>query len=147
MTEQRTRRSGVRGLQHLGDRAADHDLAAEDAQALHVEVAELLGHPLGRELVGGLGLLSLAERRDGGDGALAGVDRLVADEARLLGEGLGHVAIDEVHERIDRSLADTVRPDAHEHGAPLSWRPLVQRYTRAATLRYSSSWSLRCHAP
>src|SRR3954470_15624948 len=48
---------GVRGLQHVRDRPADHHRAADHAHPLDLEVAEVLGHPLGGQVVGGLRLL------------------------------------------------------------------------------------------
>src|SRR5262245_41722168 len=44
------RRSAVSGLEHVGHGPADHHLAPDDADPLHLEVGEVVGDPLGGEL-------------------------------------------------------------------------------------------------
>src|SRR3954453_15242601 len=49
----------VRRLKHVGDRSTDQHLAAHDAHAFNLEFGQLLGDPLGGEIVGRLRLLAL----------------------------------------------------------------------------------------
>ncbi len=95
---------------------ADDDGSAHHAHALDVEVGQLVGHPLGRQLVGRLGLLALVERRDRGKGVLACSHDLVADESRLSGEGVCEVSIDAVQRLIDGTGPNSVGADAGKHG-------------------------------
>jgi len=59
------------------------------------------------------------ERRYRRDRPWAGLSDLIRDEARLLDESFRKIAIDAVHERVNRSGSDSVRPHGHEH------RPLL----------------------
>jgi hypothetical protein len=93
-----------------------HHLATEPAHRLDREVLKFLFDPLGRQLVRGFRLLGIAEDRDRRDGPLAGADGLVGDEAGLLSHGLRKVAVDAMHEILDRAGSDTIGSNAQVHG-------------------------------
>jgi hypothetical protein len=52
--------SGLGGLEDIGGGSGNDRLTANDADARHVEVRQLLSHPLRRQLVGGLRLFAAA---------------------------------------------------------------------------------------
>jgi hypothetical protein len=72
--------------------------------------------PLCRQLVGPPGLVTLVEHRDRRHSAVSRTGDLAGDEAAFLRKRIGEIAIDSMHELIDRAVSDAVRPDAHVHG-------------------------------
>jgi len=112
-------RSVVGGLQHRLARPADHHLAGDRAHPLDAEVSQVLGDPLRGDLGRALGLLGAAEHADRHQRVVAGPDHLVADEAGLLGEGIGEVPVDPVHQVVHRARREPVGPDACVHGCSL----------------------------
>ena len=98
-----------------GGGAGNHRVAADDADARHVEVRQLLSDPLRRKLVGGLRLFAVVEQADRHDHVIAGIDGVVGDESRFLRQRLGEVAVDPAHDGVDRARSDAVGAQAGIH--------------------------------
>ena len=68
---------------------------------------------------------------------------LDGDEAAFLRKRIGEIAIDSMHELIDRAVSDAVRPDAHVHGPSFAWRMDEPRSPSNATPRQGRAPTVR----
>jgi hypothetical protein len=121
-TSFRHERSVVCGLQQIRDRAAHHHLAGMTPMRPTSKSASDSATHSAASSLDRSALLALVEQRDRGHRQVAHMGDLVGDEAGLLNKRFGEIAIDSMHELIERALSDAVRPDAHVRDSFLSWR-------------------------
>src|SRR5919109_190088 len=131
--------SGVRRVEHLGNRAAHPDFADRILEALDLEVRKLLAHELGRQLDGMLGRVAVVAGRDRVQEAVAAVDRLVGHEPRHRFDRRREALVNALQEFVHLFRSGPVLADARVHRASSPWgtsfRTLPRTGRRAQSIR------------